>query len=478
MKNIRIFVILITLGLFACSEKIMQEINFNPNNPEDVASRLIITDLINRTAFTVTGADFALYSSVYVEYNVGTWGQVYNAEIRVSEPISSSTYNNSWNAVYRNLYNLKEIIAKCSDGGKEEGNTAMLGMAQVLSAYNLAILTDLVGDVPWTEALQPGVIWAPALDSQESIYKAVDKLLTDGIANLEKQTSFAAIGTQDPIYGGVASRWLKFAWGLKARYAMRLSHRSPNYDAVLAAANKSFATKSEEALFKCTATGIRNPFQRFFTDRDNLGASQSLLDKLVDRDDPRESVFFKIHPNNTELIFAPNGSPIQSQRYYSISAQATSRADAPVYLMSYHELEFLKAEAYARKGDLNNVKTHLKNAVSAAFVNSGLKADDATKYFESYIEPRLSNQTEAIREVMFQKYLGLFEIEAIETYNDIRRLRAMGQGDIIVLANPNRFPLRFTYGAEDVVSNANVEKAYGDGSYVYTENVWWAGGSR
>ena len=81
---------------------------------------------------------------------------------------------------------------------------------------------------------------------------------------------------------------------------------------------------------------------------------------------------------------------------------------------------------------------------------------------------------------MVQKYLAFFEEEAIEAYNDIRRLKAMGE-DFIQLDNPlnsSKFPLRFAYGSEDVTTNVNVREVYGDGSYVYTENVWWAGGSR
>jgi len=477
MKNINfIITVLISLGLFSCSEDVMQRINENPNNPTDVASKLIITDIINSTSYNVTGADFALYASVYVEYNVGIWNQMYNAEIRTTDPVSSTTYNNTWGSVYSNLLNLKTIIAKCSADGTEPDNTTVLGMAQILSAYNLAVLTDLMGDVPWTEALQPGVFWTPKLDSQQSIYEAVNQFLTDGIANLGKTTSVPVIGKQDIIYGGKAASWLKFAYGLKARYAMRLSKIKPDYNAVIDAANKSFASKSEEAIFK--SASVKNPFQQFFAERDYFGASQSLHDKLTERKDPRDAKFFKAYPGSSELIFAPNGSPMQIQKYYGISAQATSIATIPIYLMSYHELEFLKAEAYARNNDIENAKAHLKIAVTTAFTNAGLTAADATDYFTSSIEPRLVGQAETIKEVMLQKYLGLFEGEAIETYNDIRRLRAMGQGDFIPLANPGKFPLRYTYGADDVTTNVNVKNAFGDGSYVYTENVWWAGGTR
>jgi hypothetical protein len=81
---------------------------------------------------------------------------------------------------------------------------------------------------------------------------------------------------------------------------------------------------------------------------------------------------------------------------------------------------------------------------------------------------------------MNQKYIAFFEEEAVEAYNDYRRLKAMGN-NVITLENPldaTKFPLRFTYGSSDVTTNANVRSAYGDGSYVYTENVWWAGGTR
>lgn len=53
----------------------------------------------------------------------------------------------------------------------------------------------------------------------------------------------------------------------------------------------------------------------------------------------------------------------------------------------------------------------------------------------------------------------------------------MGE-EYIKLDNPYKFPLRAPYGADDVSANPNVEAAFGNGQYVYTDPVWWAGGSR
>ena len=483
-KNILLAALCIIL-VYSCSEDKMDEINENKNNPADVASQFIITDIMTSTAFRVVSSDLAFYASSYVEHNVGIYNQLYNAEIRTSDPISSSTYDNGWSSIYTNLYNLKTIREKCSTGGSEEGNYYTLGIAQILTAYNLAVLTDLFGDVPWSEALQPGVIYTPVLDKQEDIYNDVFAFLDSAIVNLNEDSSYDLLGNQDLLYGGdnaSIAKWIKLAYGLKARYTMRLSYRNADYDAVISYANSSFTKSSEQCQFNYNGSTSTSPFYQFFEDRDYFGASQSLHDKLTDRNDPRDTIFFISYPKTDTLIFAPNGEPTQRQGYYGISG--ISNETAPTYLLSYHEIEFLKAEAYARNNDLDDAKDALEKGIVAAFAKSNIGLPDSTaeKYYENEIAPKLTSQTTTLKEIMVQKYLAMYEEEAVEAYNDIRRLMAMGEEDFISLDNPlnakGKFPLRYTYGDSDVTTNPNVEEAYGDGTYVYTENVWWAGGTR
>lgn len=464
---------IILSGLSSCTDSIMDDINENKNNPEDVPSRLILTDVMTSSAFSITGSDYQFYASCYMEHNVGVYGQMYNAEIRVSEPIASSTYNNSWNNSYTNLLNLKDAIARCSAGGSEDGNYVNLGIAQVLSAYNLAILTDLMGDTPWTESCQPGVIFQPKIDKQEDIYKDIMKFLDDAIDNLGKTTTYTNLGTQDLIYGGDAKKWTKFAYGLKARYTMRLSLIEAKYQDVIDLANKSFATEAEQCIFNYNGSTSNNPINQFLVDRDYFGSSQSLHNKLVDRNDPRDAKYFEAYPGTSALIFAPNGSPQQIQKYYGISA--LSSKTNPTYLMSFYELQFLKAEAYARLNQKDKAKEALQIALQSAFVKVGLTVADANNYLNNNISNRF--ETAPLAEIMMQKYLAFYEDESIEAYNDYRRLTAMGD-NLIPLSNTKAFPLRYTYGSEDVTANKNVEAAYGNGQYVYTENVWWAGGTR
>jgi hypothetical protein len=479
-KRINILVAtLLAITLWSCSESVMDEINNNINDPSDIASRLIITDAMTSSAFSVTGGDFAFFASIYLEHNTGVWGQFYNADIRSTQPTSSTTYNNAWDAAYANLYSLGIVRDKCSAGGSEEGNYHTLGIAQILMVYNLAMLTDVMGDVPWTEAIKPGVIFTPVLDRQEDIYNDIFSLLDDAIANLNKESIYPSLGIQDLVYGGDIEKWKKFAYGLKARYKMRLSFKSPAYSEVISLADQSFTSTGEQAQFNYNGNTSQSPFYCMFQDRDYYGASQSFHNKLLERNDPRDDIFFMVHPDaGGSLAFAPNGMANQVQGFYSISAIST--VTAPTYFLSYHEIEFLKAEAYVRTGNLALADTALRKAVTAAFqkVNIGLTASEALNYFNGSVRSKFN--ANPLSEVMNQKYIAFFEEEAVEAYNDYRRLRAMGD-DVINLDNPlntSRFPWRFSYGSEDVTTNKYVRDAYGDGTYVYSEKVWWAGGTR
>jgi len=460
----------------------MDDINKNVNDPSDVPSRFAITDAMTSTAFSNTGSELAFYTGVYVELNAGGFGQMYNAEVRNGEPQNSTTFNNPWNSEYQTLYNLKLIIDKCSTGS-EKGNYTSLGIAQILYAYNLALLTDMFGDVPFSEALQPGEIFQPKLDHQEDLYNIVFTTLEDAIANLGKTSAYASLGTQDLIYQGDKAKWIKAANGLLARYTLRLSFKKPDYAKVLTYASKSFTNKSEE--LKMKNPGIPNPYYQFDNDRGYLFASKSLFDKLNSRaNDPRTTGYFeKIRKASGAPLtyeFFTNGVSPQSQNY---SYSALIDESNPIYMLSYHELLFIKAEAEARNSASVTSTTSLTAAVNAAF-NKDEAVNFSSTNAVSYVAGlNITTNANLLKEIAVQKYLAFYENETVEAYNDYRRLLAMygsAAAHPIQLANPKnatQFPLRLPYGDSDVSTNANIKAVFGDGTYVYKDNVWWAGGT-
>ncbi len=474
------FMLGVALLASACTEDVMDNLNRNENNPENVPARLIFTDTETSSAINLISGDFAFYTAVYMEQQVGIFNQMYNAELRLSEIYSSSTFNNAWNRTYRNLYALQIIRQRCSAGGEEAGANRLLGMAEVLTALNLATLTDLMGNIPWSEALQPGKVYQPELNSQEAIYQEIFTLLDQAIEHLgmEDKQGLVPVGTQDLIYGSLdtteqAHRWIQTAYGLKARYALRLSLRNPQYAQVIELVDNSFTQSTEQCAYPYDGSTSINPFYAFFLNRRYFGASESLHKKLAERNDPREKVFFIPYPGQSEIRFAPNGSPEQRQGYYGLSGLLNPTRST--FLLSYHELQFIKAEAQVRLGDTQAAQISLRNAVVAAFEMVGLLAQQAEEYFTVEVLPRFN--VKPLNEIILQKYLACYEGEVVEAYNDHRRLLAMGD-ETVALDNPLPFPMRLPYGNSDVVSNPNLANAYGDGSYVTTEPVWWAGGYR
>lgn len=499
------------LLLGACSEDKMDEINKDTSVSTNVEAKFIIPDVELRTSQSIVGGDFNTYFGSYVEYWAGTHNQLYKAEMRDAEVRVASTFNNNWGTIYENIRNAKLVLEKCDDKaeGKDAGNAMVRGIGEIMLAYNLAVATDVYGDTPYTQVGDYNTYPYPEPESQESIYKAVFELLDAGIEDVQSSNT---AGQYDFIYGGNSAKWVKFANGLKARYTLRLLNRSSNKNADLANIVKyvdaSFASADEQASMKYD-NGNQNPMFDFQWSRDGISSCTSMYSKLMDREDPRaDRVYY--HPrywipfSAEEAIegLAPTGEPDECQYVYLYDIFTFSEV-APVHFLSYHELLFIKAEALVRQGKTAEAKDVLKAAVEAAFANfevnvaaamaapsinayggldplpsDPLTADDADAYFDDKVAPLFD--ADPFKETMIQKYIGLWGAngEAVETYADIRRLKAEGK-DVYGLVNPGKFPLRAPYGQDDVVANPNIAKVYTDaGNYVFSENVWWAGGSR
>ena len=504
----------LSLSLVSCSEDVMDTLNKDRNHAADVDAKFIVTDLITRTAISITGGDLNTYAAVAVEHEGGVFNQLYNAETRTSEWNTSTAFNNSWGTIYSNMKNALRVIEKTADDaeGPDAGNAAIRGVAEVIYAHNSAILTDLFGDAPYSEACKGIENMTPALDTQQSIYQSLMATLENAIADLKAGGANSGLGAFDYLYKGDNTKWLKFAYGLKARLLMhtifRASDKNAVYSQIIQLADMSFADPSEQAEFNVYDSSNWNPTFDFQYSRDYFGFSKSMYNKMMARNDKRitrilfEPYGYHLTPDSEDLILVPNGEDFAPVQWvYSFDAFCMAMT-ASTYLMSYYELQFLKAEALARLGRDAEAKACVKLALEEAFVNteasvqaalaSGqlgmptgdpstpLTAADADEYYDNIIEPLSGN--DLLAEIMVQKYLAMYGAngESLETYNDIRRMMALGE-DFVELENPKnatKFPLRYSYGADDTTTNPNVQTAFGNGQYVFTEPVWWAGGSR
>lgn len=513
--------LLTVFAISSCTEDAMDKVNKDPNHPKTAPAKFLITDLGVSTAFNTVGGDFSLYSSVYIEHEVGIGNQLYRAETRSGEPSTATTYNNAWISLYANIKNAKIAVQKCQEDPADKGNVVTEAIGKILLAYNGAIAADMFGDTPFDETgiLNPDgtpTYMQPKINSQQAIYSEIQTDLDDAISlldngNAEDEGLSGAIGSRDLIYGKdvktQAQLWLKAAYALKARYTMHLLNRSSDKTAdlnnILTYVGKSFQSPDEELKLAIYDGDAQiNPLYGFSSSRNSFGASQSLIDKFMERNDPRTYQSFNDPGQEAqatsleEINPAPNGTPFEAQYEYGTSIACWS-ATTPTQLMSFHELKFLEAEALCRLGNSPKAEKALKAAIAAAFKNlsytikdglaswemkggSTLTPEAAEAYFNNEVKTLFT--ANPLKETMIQKYLAFFGAsgESVEAYNDYRRLKAEGN-DFIVLKNPlntNKFPQRLGYGANDVIANPAVRAAFGDGQYVYTEPVWWAGGTR
>jgi hypothetical protein len=479
MKTLKyLSVFILAVFLWGCDEDTMDDINRDRNNASSVDAFALLPDATLKTVVTATSTDFAWYTSKWIEHSAGQWAQSHDDDRRIGQNATSS-WNNHWNGMY-DLQNILRIMRELTEpGGPEENNVHALGIAQVLTAYNLAVMTDFWGEMPWTEAVQGAGNMKPAYDRQSVIYSespgGIFWYLDQGIANLQQAINLGAeapnAGGFDYIYNGNNARWIKAAYSLKARYHLRLSLRDGDAASkALAALANGFENAADEFKFtRYEATTLRdNPWFQFMSERSHLAASSTLFNLMDSRNDPRIELYFTTVGG--EYNPAPPGEAerVQGGLYSESLLTETGRTRATP-LMTFHELKFIEAEARQRAGQpLDNVRTALREAVVANFAYHGSDAEAANEYFDAAVESRFAS--DPLEEILTQKYIAAYEYEAMEAYHDYRRT------GIPTMHNPHNtsvgYPNRLQYAVSEESNNPEnfIEID------VHARRVWWAGG--
>lgn len=499
-KYILIILSLALLGFTACTEDILDKINKDNQNPspDAVPASLQLTDAIMSTGFSTVSGDYAFYLSSLNEQSVGIGNnQLMEAELRNSNQwANSTTFNNVWNSTYGNLKNIREIIRKIeTEVPGNIGQFQLLGMAQVLEAINFGVLTDMHGDIPYSEALQGQANLQPKLDAQKDVYDGILSTLDAAIANFNKQNTLTAaqitaLKSQDIAFGykvptsntlavlrsGLASQinqWRAAAYALKARYLLRQLAVNPNVLAQVETNAQNAVNLDFEGFTVKGFNGVNldNPWSAFVFSRQYTGPSATVANLMNATDDPR----LEFYLNARDQSYEPGNEAIARTVDSQYSRQPSWYLDGsqPIHLFSKSELYFILAEVQLRLGKnaTEAFQTAVETSVSEILDWFGGDASDASGFAESLGTPTLS-------ELFMQKYLAQSLDEQVETYNDFRRLKAMGES-YVVLTNPwntqsgvNRYPERLPYGNSGVIGNPNVKEAYGDGFYIYTQKTW------
>lgn len=483
----------ITFAIFTISscEKNYLDVNTDPNNPTEVTVDLVLPNGLGSTAYDL-GNGFQILG--------GLWGQIWTQGPTASQyrgqeqySINNTDYDNNWQNVFSTpLINYKYLV----DEGMETGRKNYAAIGKIMMAYSFQYMTDLHGDIPFSEALQAesGNI-KPKYDSQQDIYDGLIKLADEGIALIDENTTDHP-GADDLLYHGDMTQWRKFAQTLKLKIYLRQAYVRPAVAEAgikaMYSAGATFLSDEDEASVEFTTTLFnQNPlFSTFQTlTTANLIASNTALQYLIDNNDPRVDVFYTRataapSAGNHAGINQGNGPNLpgnQNANSYSKPGPAVGGpetvsvpdggADAPVIFMSAAESYFLQAEAVVRGWGTGNAENLYNKGIESSFERWGFTANEAEDYRTqaNIAFPAAGSIEQKIKSVIFQKWVSFNGTENLEAWTEWRRT---GYPDIFTVSLTssigNKFPVRILYPDSEVSRNPNTppQKAV-------TDKVWW-----
>ena len=243
------------------------DINSDPDTPQNPDASSIFPSQLSAIP---RGLQFdGRYASKYVQnFGSNTAGNVNNME-RHGYNAASDVNGDIWRQTYFGLgVNLDYIIKT----GSQKGQWDYVGAAQVLKAMMFQYATDYHGEIIFKEAFIENKAFFK-YDDQEVVYAGIDSILRLAITNLSR-TDVEATTTRlikgDFVYNGNNARWIKFAWGLLARNAHRITNKANyNADSVIAFCNRSMVDINDDFLIPFDA--VKNDDANFYgTFRDNL----------------------------------------------------------------------------------------------------------------------------------------------------------------------------------------------------------------
>lgn len=188
--------------------------SLNINNDPYAVTTLDISQLLTATEYEVS-ATFA--EGHFLNSNFSAYvHHTYSKEIDNYSLISTyATLTNTWSQAYR--YAIKNCDALISNGDAN-GDAVYAGIGRVLRAHVYMAMTDLWGDIPYSEANMVG-IETPKTDSSESIYNDLLTGLNKAIEDFKnKEAANPNVpASNDLFYGGDVDKWIKAANTLKLK---------------------------------------------------------------------------------------------------------------------------------------------------------------------------------------------------------------------------------------------------------------------
>jgi len=383
-------------------------------------------------------------TSIFMQQMTGTDRQslAHNRYAQIGE----GDFNTPWNNSYAGgLYDLKLI----EDKAEAAGASAYVGVAKIMTAMYLGVLTDHFGDIPYTDALQGADNLKATFDSQADIYTAIFTLLSEGKDALAQPSSVTP-GGDDLIHGGDLAAWAATADGLRARHLNHLSKTSQYNAANVIAACDDALNAGVYCTIGFEAALNQNPWYQF-TVIDRAGyISQfgTMYDMMEASSDPRINLYRSAD---------------------SLTMPAYGDATSALPIVTPFEIMFVKAEAQLA-GSASDARATLEAAIESHMTWLGVDAGDIATYVAAL------PATTDLELIMNEKYVAMFS--SSESWTDWRRTgfpTLSAPADANLSGLPRRMPYpegEYLYNADNVPMplTSSPDDKFG---VTTTYRLWW-----
>jgi hypothetical protein len=464
MKNITNYILIIALALtsFTSCKKYLDDAAINPNDPLEVTPNPLLAN-IELATFASYNGNLNRRSSVLTQHLAGIDGQYVGV---ANYKITEGDVTNEWKTIYAGaLININLLIEKL---GTKSPNYK--GIAQTLYVMNVAMATDMWGDVPNKDALKClSKEYNPHYDSQQSIYSDMQSMLSDAITNLKQPeaSNLYFASTYDYIYGGDTKKWISAAYVLKARYANRLSKLNPSQtatDAIMyldsAYANGLASSADDANSIFGSAANENNQWYAFENGRGYLRMGKFFVDMMNANTDPRLPYFAATDVSGITYTGAdvdPANATFDESSLGAFYGSPTSKAP----IVTYVEAKFIEAECKLRSGNTAGAASAFNAAVKESILNV-TKASDPT--YEAAHASETAGSID-LTKIMTEKYVALFT--QAETYADWRRTG-------LPVLTPN--PSGIVHGIPRILPTSQDERNYNPNAIIVSDilqKVWW-----
>ncbi|MFD2789655.1 hypothetical protein KCTC52924_03873 [Arenibacter antarcticus] len=529
-RYLNIFFIGFILILSSC-DKNFDEINTDPNRAgaETFDPNLILPNILASYAQNTTGYNGSiLFQSMWTQTlaSTTTGGANYysNGDKYVASGSINSYIQNVWNNDFSNASRADQM-EKLASANPELVNLQALG--KMMKVLTLSFVTDIYGDIPYSEALMAeDGITQPAYDKQEVLYPAMLQDLETALSALDNSQRSPS---NDPLYGGDITKWRKFGYSLMLKLAMRMVNSNPTEaQSYLAKALSGgiFENTADEAVLMMDADNFPNnnaTSLRTVDDTYEVRWSKPLIDYLVSNGDPRLEISAEIPPAGLAANFDPNtvgnsdptiqiglpngydtsggatdisnhpdfpgptgtGDNVAKIGSYSRPTGIYRERGAPIFLLTYGEIQLLLADAAVRGYTTPaTAAQHYSNGIVGGMLSMGsfgeaavISEGDALNFAAA--SPLDISSTEASLEMINEQFwastglMGNF----VETWNNWKRTGYPVLTPVSFSGNftNGQIPLRQVYPSSEGSNNPdNFNAAVSNmGGDTWTTKMWW-----